>query len=93
MRILFSILLGVLFACLINYYVVQRLIIPDPCYYHIEPTTKLFDLFYSLESADGGHPFPTIFNFLFTIVIGALGGFWYTKWRRSVRPKSTTFIG
>jgi hypothetical protein len=48
-------------------------LIPDPCYYHFHNTTWLFDLFY--ESKSDGHPFPTIFNFIFTIVAGAIAGY------------------
>ncbi len=52
----------------------QTLIIPDPCYYHKHETTKIFDLFYELTTAEGYHPSPTKLNFIITIVIGMLLG-------------------
>lgn len=73
---------GAVFAFAANYFFIEQLIIPDPCKYHSSDTTEIFDLFYDLPSVNGGHPFPTIFNLMFTITLGGLIGFYLTKWRQ-----------
>lgn len=57
----------IIVCILLNYGVIEHLIIPDECYYHMNGTSTVFDLFYSISSASGGHPEPTVFNFLFTL--------------------------
>jgi len=59
---------------LFNYLFLERLIIPDPCYYHSHETTMLFDLFYELTASEGYHPTPTIFNLILTLIIGTVAG-------------------
>ena len=63
-------------AMLFNYSFLEDIVIPDPCYYHNNNyiTSALFDLFYCFPSSEGGHPFPTLFNLIFTIIIGAAAG-------------------
>jgi hypothetical protein len=46
------------------------IIIPDECYYHTHDTNFVFDLFFNTSSATNGHPEPTFFNLIFTIVLG-----------------------
>jgi hypothetical protein len=82
MKKLKSILIGALFmisgmvlAFVLNFFVLENILIPDPYYYHSHHTTKLFDVFYTLTVDEGGHPFPTKFNFIITLVIGFLSGF------------------
>jgi hypothetical protein len=62
---------GILFL-LLNYSLLEKLIIPDPCYYHNHQgkTNWLFNLFYSLKAVDGYHPSPTRLNFYLTFVCG-----------------------
>lgn len=50
-------------------------LIPDPCYYHINDGGIIFNLFYDLPSGNGGHPWPSNFNFIFTFIIGTTIGF------------------
>lgn len=72
-----TVTLGMLFF---NFVVLVNLIIPDPCYYHINKTTFIFDLFYSSSSALGGHPEPNLFNLLFTLLLGIIIGHFIIKW-------------
>jgi hypothetical protein len=81
-RILFItgiIVVGSILACLLNFFVLQNILIPDPCYYHDHETNKVFDLFYTLSAGEGYHPFPTPFNFLFTLFVGGVSGFMLAK--------------
>jgi hypothetical protein len=59
-------------SLILNYAVFERLLIPDECYYHSHATNALFDIFYNTSSGSGGHPEPTIFNFIFTLIVGIL---------------------
>ena len=63
---------GAILAVVINFFLLENVFIPDPCYYHIHEPGRLFWVFHDLS--DGGHPFPTTFNFIFTILIGGLLG-------------------
>jgi len=72
--IFLSAIAGVVLAFILNFIVIEKILIPDPCYYHVHGTNKVFDIFYYFPSFEGGHPFPTQFNFIFTIIIGALLG-------------------
>lgn len=49
--VLYSIL-GIIPVYILNL-IIEGIIIPDPCYYHARDTTKLFDLFYKMESSEG----------------------------------------
>jgi len=72
-------LLGATSMFAFNYFFLEHLLIPDPCYYHNRDITILFDLFYDLPTSEGGHPFPTIFNLIFTISSGAFLGWYFAK--------------
>lgn len=69
-----SALAGIIIALLLNFFITEYILIPDPCYYHTHDTTPLFDIFFDLTSSNGYHPFPSLFNFILTIVVGALLG-------------------
>ena len=73
------VIIGVVLTITLNYFIVQNIIIPDPCKYHNADTSKLFQLFYEQTSANGDHPEPTIFNFIFTSIIGGLLGIFAAK--------------
>lgn len=68
---------GAIAMFMFNFFFLEHLIIPDPCYYHSHDAIFLFDWFYNLS--DGGHPFPTLFNLIFTLIIGALLGWTFSK--------------
>ena len=68
------ILTGMALAFYANYLLIEDILIPDSCYYHQRETSFLFDAFYRTDSFDGGHPFPTIFNLIFTLLIGGFLG-------------------
>lgn len=72
------VLIGIVSCCFLNYFLLENLIIPDPCYYHTgeDEVTWLFDLFYHFPSSEGYHPSPTTFNFVVTILAGAFLGWW-----------------
>lgn len=70
-----SILLGAMAAFVFNFFFLEKIIIPDPCYYHSHDTSPAFDVFYCFPGSEGGHPFPTTFNVVLTLITGAvLGG-------------------
>lgn len=72
--VVLSTLVGVVFATLFNFFFLDKILIPDPCYYHSHETSIVFDVFYDLPSSEGYHPFPTIINFILTFIIGAIMG-------------------
>mgnify|MGYP003610684090 CR=1 FL=1 len=75
-----STFIGMVLTFCINFYLLENVIIPDPCYYHSRDTNIIFDIFYEIPDWNGDHPYPTIFNMIFTIAIGAiLGGIISTK--------------
>jgi hypothetical protein len=74
--ILLSAITGSFLAVMLNYFVIDSLLIPDPCYYHNHgfETSKLFDVFYNFPGSEGYHPTPTLFNTIFTFAFGAFVG-------------------
>lgn len=72
--VILSALAGTVLAFLFNFLILDKILIPDPCYHHSHDTNKVFDIFYELTSDEGYHPFPTKFNFIFTATIGAIFG-------------------
>lgn len=63
-----------------DFQIIEDLLIPDECVFHFgKPTSKLFDLFYGFPASEGGHPFPTVFHFFFTIFIGGIIGFFVSN--------------
>lgn len=72
--IILSSLAGIIFAFVFNYGLFEKILIPDPCYYHTHETNKVFDLFYGLPASEGFHPFPTLLNFTITGALGAVLG-------------------
>lgn len=71
-------ILGAILMGLLNFGVFDKLFIPDPCYYHSHDTNWLFDRFYDITSAQGGHPSPSMFNIVVTLATGLLLGGWLT---------------
>ena len=74
--------LGAIFTFILNFFLLEDLLlISDPCYYHNHDheTSAFFDIFYSLPSWNGCHPFPSLFNFIFTLTIGGLIGFLFSR--------------
>ena len=69
-----SLSLGVTGAFFLNYFFIEKFIIPDPCYYHSLDAGILFNLFYDTPSVNGGHPFPSVINLIFTVALGLLIG-------------------
>ncbi|MFN3271217.1 MAG: hypothetical protein ACK40Y_01495 [Cloacibacterium caeni] len=69
-----------IFLLIIDFHVIEDLIIPDICAFHYgKQTSMLFDLFYGFPAAEAGHPFPSVFHFFFTIFIGGTFGFFLSK--------------
>jgi hypothetical protein len=81
------IIAGSILAFLFNFLLLDRMLIPDPCYYHTHEAGKLVRLFYEFTSHSGGHPFPTIFNFIFTIAAGGTIGYFLARYL--MKRKST----
>lgn len=67
-------LTGALLAFLLNVCLLEKLLIPDPCYYHSHEGGRLFHWFYDLPATEGGHPVPTKLNMIITLLLGAIGG-------------------
>ena len=66
---------GSILSLLFNFLLLDSILIPDPCYYHSHDTGWLFDLFYNITTAEGGHPSPSLFNLVFTIATGGAIGY------------------
>lgn len=75
---LFCLFLGLLTAFVLHF-MIEGILIPDPCVYHGEKTSKIFDLFYKMTSDEGYHPSPTTFNYVLTIALGLLLGIFINK--------------
>jgi hypothetical protein len=71
---------GAILALLFNFLVIDRILIPDPCYYHMHEAGKMIRLFYEFTSSEGYHPFPSVFNFSFTIITGATAGYFLARY-------------
>jgi hypothetical protein len=91
--ILLSTVTGAITALMLNFLIIQNILIPDPCYYHSHETGKLFDIFYEMTAAEGYHPLPTRFNLIFTILLGALSGLFFSicKIRKGAVPGLPAF--
>jgi hypothetical protein len=74
------VIVGAIAMSIFNYWYLENIIIPDPCYYHARETTPIFDIFYSISSVDGDHPVPSAFNYIFTLLIGSLFGWAIAKY-------------
>jgi len=82
---------GTVLAFIFNFLVLDKILIPDPCYYHSHDTNFVFDLFYEITSNDGFHPFPTKFNFIFTAIVGASIGLTISLYKfRKIGNRKTT---
>ena len=68
--------LGIMLTIFLNFYFIQKIIIPNPEKYGVEniQTNKLFDLFYEISSNTGCHPDPTRFNGYITLTVGIILG-------------------
>ena len=66
--------LSIITVYVLNFFILENIIIPDPCYYHSHETNQIFDLFYDLPAAEGFHPVPTRFNLFLTLITGGLTG-------------------
>ena len=78
--VFFCCLLGLIILFVLNYGIIQSIIIPDPCAYHNRDSTKIFNLFYKMKIWDEGyHPFPNKFNYALTTIFGV---FLYKRFTR-----------
>ncbi|MFN3907637.1 MAG: DUF4738 domain-containing protein [Flavobacterium sp.] len=66
--------LTVSLAILLNVYVIEPWLIPDPCYYHTNILSGWKSYFYHITAISNGHPEPNWMNWLLTILIGAYIG-------------------
>lgn len=85
MKKVLIIIIAIIIAFIINFFLVEKIVISDPCLYHNNPTEKMSEilrLFYKITPSEGYHPFPTTFNFVTTLLIGIFGaliGFKFIK--------------
>jgi hypothetical protein len=89
-------IVGLLFCCFLGlitafvlHFLVEAILIPDPCAYHSEETTKIFNLFYEITSDEGYHPSPTLFNYIVTLALGLSLGFLFNKFF-SIKTENTS---
>jgi len=75
---LFFLICGIV-AILLNVFLIERLIIPDICYYHSHQTTFYFDIFFSFPPSEGGHPVTSNFSIVLSFLIGGILGFYFTR--------------
>ena len=69
-----------IFLLIIDFHVIEYLIIPDICAFHYgKQTSMLFDLFYGFTAAEGGHLFQRFFISFLQFLLGELLGFLYQK--------------
>jgi len=66
--------LGTITFFVFNFLVLERITIPDPCYYQSHDTTKFFDLFYEMKAGEGYHPTATYLNLILTLTLGSITG-------------------
>lgn len=69
------VMLGIASAFIFNFIILEKILIPDPCEYHVGEKSFLFNLFYDTPAFNGGHPWPSTFYIIFTIIIGGLLGY------------------
>jgi hypothetical protein len=69
-----SMAVGIVFMFLINYLLIEKMAIPDPCYFHSHEPTFIFNLFYEFNANDGYHPTPNDLNLISTTGLGGLIG-------------------
>jgi hypothetical protein len=79
--------IGIITLVFLNYCIIEPILIPDSCAYHAEDTSNLFNLLYKMDSIDGYHPFPTLFNFLLTMTLGVISGLAVYRYGKSVLTK------
>jgi len=74
LRTIILVIAGAIVAFFFNVYILENILIPDPCYYHVRTTSLLFDVFYSTPTYNGGHPMPTSLNIVLSLIIGGILG-------------------
>jgi hypothetical protein len=74
LKIIVFCFIGLILTFVLNYFVIEKLLIPNPCYYHSRDASQIFDLFYELPTSAGCHPVPTILNLTLTLLTGISGG-------------------
>jgi hypothetical protein len=72
--------LGGILMCLMSFTLIYDLLIPEPCYYHINEMNSFMNLFYSPELIENGHPSPNLFNFIISLLIGGIFGYGIYKY-------------
>jgi polysaccharide biosynthesis protein len=67
---------SILISHLVNYLIVVPCVIGDECGYDVGKCDrgKVFELLFEQSSDTGYHPEPTLFNFFFVTLIGAMVG-------------------
>jgi hypothetical protein len=89
--VLLLILTGIIVSFLVNFLIIDSLLIPDICKYHAVEPNWFINLLFTFESADGGHPFPSLIHLIINLILGILLGlFIYKNIKRNKTQKSTT---
>ena len=62
-------------------YIFNLVALPDLCDYHNKDVQSswLFDLFFPMSAANGYHPGPGMFFYLFIIFFGISAGIWFKR--------------
>jgi hypothetical protein len=75
----FGLMSGIICMYILNYFIVEQILVPDPCAWHSREPGRLFNLFYKIDSNDGYHPTPTLFNYELTALIGVVTGIFLAR--------------
>ena len=59
---------------ILNFSVIDPLVMEDPCQYHAKKMNFILRIFYTINNGSGGHPEMSIFNFIFTFIVGGFIG-------------------
>jgi hypothetical protein len=74
MKWLFTVVFAIC-SLVLNFTIIDKMVMPDPCYYHTHEMNIVLGLFYCSSSASGGHPEINLFNVLFTLFVGGFIGY------------------
>jgi len=71
---IFSICLSAIIFLVLSCTLIFDLLIPDICYYHFNEMDPILNVFFNVKGGDNGHPSPSLFNLIVSMLIGGLLG-------------------
>ena len=61
-------------SLLLNFSLIDPLVLKDPCLYHTKDMNFILSIFYTVSNGSCGHPEMSICNFIFTFIAGGFIG-------------------